>query len=79
MAIDFAAFALACGADGFAVSDPARLEQTVADFLGLPGAAILHVAVNPAEIPLMPRLDIGQAARFGIAKAKEILLRTAGF
>jgi pyruvate dehydrogenase (quinone)/pyruvate oxidase len=78
MAIDFAAFALACGADGFAVSDPARLERTVTDFLGLPGPAILHVAVDPDEIPLMPRLEIGQAARFGIAKAKEILLRTAG-
>lgn len=76
-AIDFAAFALACGADGFTVSDPGRLDSVVSDFLGLPGPAILQVAVDPAEIPLMPRLDIGQAARFGIAKAKEMLLGIA--
>lgn len=77
MAVDFAAFALACGGDGIAVRDPARLEDVVVDFLALPGPAILHVAVDPKEIPLMPRLDIGQAARFGIAKAKEMLLGSA--
>lgn len=77
MSIDFCSFALACGADGLSVSDPHRLEATVIEFLQLPGPAILHVAVDPKAMPLMPRLDIGQAARFGIAKAKEMLLGIA--
>ncbi|MDO6413029.1 thiamine pyrophosphate-binding protein [Sphingomonas sp. BIUV-7] len=78
MSVDFAAFALACGADGFRVREPARLEESIRTFLALPGPAILHVDVDPNEIPLMPRLDIGQAARFGLAKAKEILLGISG-
>lgn len=76
--IDFAVFARACGAKGFTVREPNALEATVATFLATPGPAILHAVVDPAEIPTMPHVDLGQAARFGIAKIKEAMLSLTG-
>lgn len=70
---DFAAFARACGAEGFTARDPARLKETIRDFLTAPGPAILHAVVDPAEIPTMPHIEIGQVWKFGIAKARELL------
>ncbi|RYE57137.1 MAG: hypothetical protein EOP18_03190 [Rhizobiaceae bacterium] len=75
---DFAAFARACGGTGFSVHQPGRLEATIKEFLAAPGPAILHAVVNPTEIPTMPHIEIGQAARFGIAKIKEAVLSLAG-
>lgn len=76
--MDFAAFAQACGAKGFRAEDPAALERTVAAFLAAEGPAILHVRVDPDELPAMPKIDVKQAWRFGIAKAKEALLALKG-
>jgi pyruvate dehydrogenase (quinone)/pyruvate oxidase len=73
--MDFAAFARACGAKGYSVRDPALLEATVKEFLATEGPAILHAFVDPAELPTMPHIDIGQAWRFGIAKVREMLKR----
>ncbi|HEV2866706.1 MAG TPA: thiamine pyrophosphate-binding protein [Allosphingosinicella sp.] len=72
--MDFAAYARACGAAGFSASEPAALEQTVTAFLAAEGPAVLHAKVDPDELPAMPHIDVGQAWRFGIAKAKEKLL-----
>ena len=55
--LDFAAFARACGAQGFTARDPAMLEATVKAFLAAPGPAILHAFVDPAELPTMPHVD----------------------
>lgn len=71
--MDFAAYARACGAEGFTADDPASLESVVRDFLAAPGAAVLHAKVDPAELPVMPHFDIAQAVRFGLAKAKELV------
>jgi pyruvate dehydrogenase (quinone) len=73
--IDFAAFARACGAQGFTVREPSALAQTVRTFLAAPGPAILHAVVNPEEIPAMPHIGVEQAWKFGIAKVKERLSR----
>lgn len=69
--IDFAAFARACGAQGFTVRDPALLNETVGQFLAAPGPAILHAHVDPDELPTMPHIEPGQVVRFGIAKVRE--------
>ncbi|RZK40618.1 MAG: hypothetical protein EOO61_06395 [Hymenobacter sp.] len=71
--MDFAAFARACGAQGFTARDPAALVATVQAFLAVPGPAILHTVVDPDEIPAMPHVDVGQAWKFGIAKMKEVI------
>jgi pyruvate dehydrogenase (quinone) len=73
--VDFAAFARACGAQGFSAREPSALAQTVRTFLAVPGPAILHALVNPEEIPAMPHIGVEQAWKFGIAKLKESLLR----
>ena len=69
--MDFAAFARACGAQGFTARDPATLVETVRSFLAAPGPAILHAVVDPDEIPSMPHIAPGQVWKFGIAKVKE--------
>lgn len=69
--INFAAFARACGAEGFTVRDPAMLKETIAQFLAAPGPAILHAHVDPDELPTMPHIEAGQVVRFGIAKVRE--------
>ncbi|MBU3079006.1 thiamine pyrophosphate-binding protein [Sphingomonas quercus] len=75
---DFAAFARACGAQGFTVRHPAQLDQSIRDFLAAPGPAVLHAAVDPAEIPVMPHIGAGEVWKFGIAKIKEKLLALMG-
>jgi pyruvate dehydrogenase (quinone) len=76
--MDFAAFARACGGEGFTAREPAALRATIAAFLASPGPAILHAHVDPDELPTMPHLDLAQALRFGIAKTKEKILSLAG-
>ena len=71
--IDDAAFARACGAQGFTARDPASLIDTVRAFLAAPGPAVLHAVVDPDEIPSMPHIELGQVWKFGIAKVKEAL------
>jgi pyruvate dehydrogenase (quinone) len=75
--MDFAAFARACGAQGFTAKDPAELVSIVQAFLAAPGPAILHAIVDPAEIPSMPHIEAGQVWKFGMAKIKEALTATA--
>jgi pyruvate dehydrogenase (quinone)/pyruvate oxidase len=75
---DFAAFARACGAEGFTARDPHMLAETVRAFLATPGPAILHAVVDPAEIPTMPHIEIGKAWKFGVAKAKETWAHLTG-
>ena len=78
--MDFAAFARACGGQGFTARDAASLRGVIREFLAAPGPAILHVLVDPDEIPTMPHIDPGEAWKFGIAKVKETLqtLRAKG-
>ena len=69
--MDFAAFASACGAQGFIARDPLLLRETVGAFLRTPGPAVLHACVDPSELPAMPHVEIGRVWRFGLAKVKE--------
>lgn len=71
--IDFAAFARSCGVEGYTVRDPARLEPMMRQFLERPGPSILHVIVDPAELPTMPHVGLGEIWKFGIAKVREAL------
>jgi thiamine pyrophosphate-dependent acetolactate synthase large subunit-like protein len=70
---DFALFAQACGGTGFRVTQPDRLRDIVAQALATPGPVIVDVAVDPAELPVMPHIDPAQVWKFGIGKARELL------
>ncbi|TVV73786.1 thiamine pyrophosphate-dependent enzyme [Sphingomonas solaris] len=72
--MDFAAFARACGVEGFTARKPAELAGAIAGLLASPGPAVLDVFVDPDELPTMPHIEPLKAARFGIGKIREILL-----
>lgn len=76
--MDFAAFARACGEQGFTAREPGTLVETVRAFLAAPGPAILHAVVDPKELPAMPHIEPGQAIRFGIAKLREAVAAVTG-
>jgi pyruvate dehydrogenase (quinone) len=52
--IDFAAYAQACGAEGFHCSTPDELGTAVHSFLSSPGPAILDAVVDANEKPALP-------------------------
>jgi pyruvate dehydrogenase (quinone) len=70
---DFAMYALACGAQGFKVTKPGELRDTVSEALHAAGPVVVDVTVDPAEIPSMPHLKMEQLARFGIGKIRELI------
>jgi thiamine pyrophosphate-dependent acetolactate synthase large subunit-like protein len=70
---DFAMFAQACGAQGFRVTQPQGLRETVARALAAAGPAIVDVMVDAAEIPSMPHVNLDQVWKFGIGKMRELV------
>lgn len=52
--IDFVAFALACGAKGYACRRPEEVAPAIAAALREPGPAIIHAIVDPNEPTLRP-------------------------
>ncbi|WP_156680605.1 thiamine pyrophosphate-binding protein [Sphingomonas profundi] len=72
--LDFAAFARACGVEGFTARRPDELAGAIAGLLASPGPAILDVFVDPAELPTMPHITPAKAVKFGIGKLKELVL-----
>lgn len=68
---DFAAFARACGAQGFTAKTPGELKSAISDALAVDGPAIINAVVNPNELPNMPHIDVSMMKNYGIAKIKE--------
>jgi pyruvate dehydrogenase (quinone) len=52
--IDFAAFARACGAEGFRCETPDQLRPAIEAALRSPGPALVEAVVNPNEPPAKP-------------------------
>jgi pyruvate dehydrogenase (quinone) len=75
--MDFAAFARACGVDGFTARTPDALAPAIRQWLASPGPAVLDVFVDPDELPTMPHIEPAKALRFGVGKLKELLLGNA--
>ena len=72
---DFAALAKVCGAEGFTVQDPTAIGATVDAFLAAKGPAILHAHVAADELPVLPHIDWATAAKYGLAKFKELFMK----
>jgi pyruvate dehydrogenase (quinone)/pyruvate oxidase len=68
--IDFAAFARACGAEGYTLDDPATCGAQLDEALSRPGPAIIEAVVDPNEPPTPPKITAKQAAHFAEALAK---------
>ena len=69
--MDFAAFARACGAEGFTARKPGELAGALASLLAAPGPAILDVFVDPAELPTLPHITLDKVWKFGISRVRE--------
>ena len=61
--IDFAMFARACGAEGFAVRDPAECARIVGQALAHNGPVVVEAYVDPFEPPLPASVTLEQAAK----------------
>jgi pyruvate dehydrogenase (quinone) len=68
--IDFAGVALACGAAGYTVEDPAQVESVLRDALAHPGPAVVQAVVDPNEPELPGHITSEQALNFMEAMAK---------
>ena len=82
--IDFAAYARACGAQGFNLHDPKAAGSTVEQWLAAPGPAVLEATIDPLEPPLPAKIRPEQALRFaeslvrGEPNAGEIMRKALG-
>ncbi|HYP09161.1 MAG TPA: thiamine pyrophosphate-dependent enzyme [Bryobacteraceae bacterium] len=68
--IDFAAFARACGAEGFSVKQPDRLNAVLDEAFASAGPVIVDVEVDPLEAPMFANMQPEQAKRLKEAIGK---------
>ncbi len=71
--VDLAAIATAAGLHAIRVTDPDVLDEAVRSGFAHPGPVLLDVVTNPEEISLPPKVKLGQAWGFAIAKMTETL------
>lgn len=65
--IDFAAVARACGAAGFAVDDPERVEGVLREAFAVEGPAVVEATVDANEPPMPGHATLEQAYHFAKA------------
>src|SRR5207244_11353692 len=63
--IDFAGVARACGAAGFTVDDPARVEGVLREAFAVPGPAAVEAVVDANEPPMPGQATLDQTYHFG--------------
>jgi pyruvate dehydrogenase (quinone) len=68
--IDFAAYARACGAEGYTIDDPAACGDALGEALSRPGPVVIEAVVDPNEPPMPPKTTARQAAHLAEALAK---------
>jgi pyruvate dehydrogenase (quinone) len=68
--IDFAAYAVACGAAGFTIEDPTQAESVLRQALAHPGPAVVQAVVDPNEPPMPGNITTEQALKFAEALIK---------
>jgi pyruvate dehydrogenase (quinone)/pyruvate oxidase len=68
--IDFAAFARACGGQGFTIEDPAQCGHVLDEALAARGPVIVEAVVDPYEPPMPPKATINQAYEFAKSLAR---------
>ncbi len=68
--IDFAAYARACGAGGFTLDDPDKVEEVLGQAFAHPGPALVEAVVDPNEPPMPGNVTVKQAWHFAEAIAR---------
>jgi pyruvate dehydrogenase (quinone)/pyruvate oxidase len=62
--IDFAAYARACGAQGFTISEASECGAIIEQALATPGPAVIQAEVDAFEPPLPAKITLKQATHF---------------
>jgi pyruvate dehydrogenase (quinone) len=75
---DFAAFARACGGQGFKAEKPGDLHAAIRDALACEGPAIVDAIVAADELPNLPHLDLAQIGKVALAKIREAVIAVTG-
>jgi pyruvate dehydrogenase (quinone) len=75
---DFAAFARACGGQGFTARKPEELKQAISDAFAIDGPAIVDAVVVANEVPNLPHLDMKVLENVALAKIKEAIHSVMG-
>lgn len=65
--IDFAAFARACGANGFTLTEAHAAEAMLREAFGQPGPALVEAVIDPNEPPMPGKVTTDQALKFSEA------------
>lgn len=68
--IDFAAFARACGATGFAIDDARQCADVLREALATSGPVVIEATVDPQEPPLPPKTTFEFGKNFAEALAR---------
>jgi pyruvate dehydrogenase (quinone) len=68
--IDFAAYARACGAEGYTIERPEDAPAILKEALRHRGPAIIEAVVDPDEPPMPGKISTKQALHFAEALAK---------
>jgi pyruvate dehydrogenase (quinone) len=68
--IDFAGFAVNCGAAGFTIQRPEEAEPVLRKALTHRGPAVVQAVVDPSEPPMPGKVNTEQAIKFGEALAR---------
>ncbi|MGI9071092.1 MAG: thiamine pyrophosphate-dependent enzyme [Bryobacteraceae bacterium] len=68
--IDFAGFAMNCGAAGFTIERPEEAESVLRQALAHPGPAVIQAVVDPNEAPMPGQINTEQALKFSEALVK---------
>lgn len=67
----FANFAIACGGIGYRIDEPDLVEPVLAEAIASNRPAVVDVIVDPDQLVMPPRLTVGDAANYGLAKVRE--------
>ena len=68
--IDFAAFARACGGNGFTIEDPKRCGDILDEALKVDGPVIIEAVVDPLTAPMPGKIKAEQALKFAESLAR---------
>lgn len=68
--IDFAGFAMNCGAAGFTIERPEQAESVLRRALAHRGPAVVQAVVDPNEPPMPGQVNTEQAVKFAAALLK---------
>ena len=70
---DFAAMARTMGTHAARVDDPADLAPALREALAHPGAALVDVVINRAELVMPPKITLKEVSGFSLWAAKSVM------